>query len=225
MEKPEKDAEIFKIGYVRVSKEDQDLIQQIDLMRTKGVPVELIFQDDATSGSIAPEKRHGFQRMLKHLHAAAAKGIPRELLTFDIGRLGRNTTESLEHILAIEKGGSVRVIFLANSHKFLNEVDPLIRPILIVAMSLSADIERRQISERTRLGLERVRKYGSESGKPIGRPKVVVDWEKVEEIRLKGLSYNAARKILGYRPTSFWQQYKEYQSMKVKVAESKGGER
>jgi hypothetical protein len=47
----------------------------------------------------------------------------------------------------------------------------------------------------------------AKGGKP-GRPQREIDWKKVDRIRSKGLSYNAARKLLEIPESTFWRALK-----------------
>jgi DNA invertase Pin-like site-specific DNA recombinase len=49
--------------------------------------------------------------------------------------------------------------------------------------------ENRVKRERVMAGMDRTRRYGTRSGKPIGRPRVVVDVEEVKKLRSQGLGW------------------------------------
>jgi DNA invertase Pin-like site-specific DNA recombinase len=57
--------------------------------------------------------------------------------------------------------------------------------------------ERIQISDRTKAGLRRVKREGTRSGNPIGRPSAQVDMEKVAKRRAKGESFRSIASDLG----------------------------
>jgi DNA invertase Pin-like site-specific DNA recombinase len=67
-----------------------------------------------------------------------------------------------------------------------------------------AEFERDLIAERVRAGLDRVRRHGSLSGKPIGRPTVINgEWEAIEPLLVSGqLSQVEAARQLGCSRTS-----------------------
>ena len=56
-----------------------------------------------------------------------------------------------------------------------------------------AELERSLIKERVIMGLERARKQG----KQLGRPKIIVDREKVIRLREEGLSLRKIAEMLG----------------------------
>lgn len=198
--------EKVNIGYARVSTDEQDVQSQIRLIKEKGVPDHLIFIDEATSGTKAPEKRPGWSQLLKFVNS----GMVGTLYTFEVSRIGRTTSEAIKQILNLEQDAKVKVHFMSESQQILNECDPMFRPMFLAALALGADIERRLISERTKAGLARVKEYGSKSGKAIGRPKKEIDWKRIEEVMQKtGLSRNAVSKFFGYKPSTFYRKLKE----------------
>jgi DNA invertase Pin-like site-specific DNA recombinase len=200
----------FNIGYARVSTDEQNINNQVDVLKKlekDGVRLirdEHIFIDDAISGMVTPTKRPGY-KMLKQM---VDSGLIDTMYVTELSRIGRNTKESLMETLDIENKG-VRVYFLAPSHKSINEVPDIYRPTLMAAMSLAADIERQQISERTKAGLRLVRIKGSKSGKPIGRPVTEIDWKKVDEFKAKGISQRAICRFLGFSEVTFYRKLKE----------------
>jgi DNA invertase Pin-like site-specific DNA recombinase len=191
----------ISIGYARVSTSEQDIETQLRLLRDKGVPEHLVFTDESVSGMKPPEKRHGWSQLLKFIKS----GEVDTLYTYEVSRIGRSTTEAIKQIIQLEEDYKVKIIFLSPAQDILNNCDPILKPLLLSIMALGADVERKLISERTKAGLERVREQGSKSGKPIGRPPVSVDFQRIEEMCKKtGLSRNAVSKFLGYKPATFY---------------------
>lgn len=60
---------------------------------------------------------------------------------------------------------------------------------LIAILGAIAKQERARIRERVLAGLGRARTNGTRSGNPIGRPRVIVDRDRVKELRQQGLSW------------------------------------
>ena len=70
--------------------------------------------------------------------------------------------------------------------------------ILTTVKSLLAKVESQKISERTRAGMERAKVQGTESGKPIGRPRISPALQqKITKQLGEGLSAYAIAKKLG----------------------------
>jgi DNA invertase Pin-like site-specific DNA recombinase len=196
----------MSIGYARVSTDEQDITTQIRLIMEKGVPERLIFIDEAVSGTKPPEKRNGWSQLLKFVKS----GEVDKIYTYEVSRIGRTTSEAVKQILQLEEEYKVEIIFLSPVQKILNDCDPMFKPLYLTIMSLGADIERKLISERTKAGLQRVKENGSKSGKPIGRPEKVIDFQRIEDMHKKtGLSKNAVSKFLGYSPATYYRKVKE----------------
>ncbi len=53
------------------------------------------------------------------------------------------------------------------------------------------------VAEHVRAGLERARKNGTRTGRPIGRPRVYIDRIEVVELRSQGVSWRAIADKLG----------------------------
>jgi len=192
---------MVKVGYARVSTDLQDPASQIKQLKDNGVPDDNIFIDINISGNKEPLKRSAYKNMIDFI----SKGTTTELVLTEYSRLGRNAKESLFELLRIERLG-ILVKSLSANDSFINDLQIELQPLATSAMMLGADLERKHTSERTKWGLENAIK----NGKKLGRPKVVVDWKKIDEIREKyGVSYNMARRLCGYKATIFYKVKKE----------------
>jgi DNA invertase Pin-like site-specific DNA recombinase len=147
--------------YCRVSTSKQDLENQLQLLQTvsqqRGYEVYRIYQD-IVSGK--QEARKEFQEMLDD----AAKGKFRAIFTWALDRLSREglakTVYLIEHLDRL----GVRVI--SYSEPFLDTTNELARNILLATLSTLAKWEREKISERTRAGLDRLKRQGRRLGRP-----------------------------------------------------------
>jgi DNA invertase Pin-like site-specific DNA recombinase len=68
---------------------------------------------------------------------------------------------------------------------------------VIAILGTIANQERLWISERVRAGLERARKEGTSTGRPIDRPRSVFRRDQVAELRAQGLSWPQIARKLG----------------------------
>jgi len=192
---------MVKIGYARVSTDVQDPASQIKQLMDNGVDQDHIFIDIDVSGNKEPLKRPAYKKLVDFI----SNGTTTELVLTEYSRLGRNAKESLFELLRIERMG-ILVKSLSANESFINDLPVELQPLATSAMMLGADLERKHTSERTKWGLENAIK----NGKTLGRPKVIVDWKKIDDIREKyGVSYNMARKLCGYKPTIFYKAKKE----------------
>ena len=177
-----------KIGYVRVSREDQNIKNQCRVLEEAGIPRDLIFVDRGISGTVPPQKRPGFRAMLQHIKDN--EGI-RFLYVFELSRLGRTLIETLTTIEDLE-GRGILVWSLSPAEGFTRSDDKSIRSLLISILSWVAQRERENLVERTKAGLDRARS----EGKTLGRPRRPIEWSKVEALRSAGASWAEVSRAL-----------------------------
>jgi DNA invertase Pin-like site-specific DNA recombinase len=193
----------YKIGYVRVSRENQDPAPQIKMMKDMEIPDEEIFVDHGISGATEPQARPIYASLLKRL---ADKTKPKvDIIIFsEFSRLGRTSKDSVYELMRLEKQGFA-IHSLSPAESIINNIAPEFQLVILAAIGLGADIERKHIRERTKYGLDYVKSHGSKSGRPIGRPQIKIKWDKIEETMDKyKVSENVARKIMGYSAATFY---------------------
>jgi Site-specific recombinases, DNA invertase Pin homologs len=163
-----------KLGYVRVSTDKQDVKnQKLELL--KFVPPENLYEDSGVSGTVPAKKRKEF----KKVYGRIQNGEVSELYVFELSRLGRTSTETIQLILEIEQLGC-HIISLSPNETWTKMVDSSgLRNIFISMFAWFADLERASISERTKLGLKRAR----EEGKHLGRPFINLKKEQYEKVK------------------------------------------
>ncbi len=142
---------IRKIGYARVSTEEQNLALQRQALEAAGCAA--IFEDRGVSGSAA--ERPGLTRALK---GAAPGDI---LVVWKLDRLGR----SLPHLIDVITGlREVGIGFLSLQEQI--DTTNAGGRFYFHMLAALAEFERELISERTKAGMEAARR----NGKHIGRP-------------------------------------------------------
>jgi DNA invertase Pin-like site-specific DNA recombinase len=187
-------------GYVRVSTDEQDPDSQIKVLRDQGIHPDLIFSDVGISGTREPGDRPGYKRLLKVLEAGEIK----DLYVSELSRLGRDTISTLEEMIRLNRAG-VNVHSLSPNERVIEETGPEFKPLLISALQLAADLERKHLSERTIRGIEAARARGS---KP-GRPEVKIPVEKIKEFMDRGLSERSAVLASGTKLSTYYRKKKE----------------
>ena len=108
-----------------------------------------------------------------------------------VARFDRFARSTRHLILALEEFHSLGIDFLS-----LNECVDTSTPMgkmVFTVIGAVAELERSLIKERVMMGLERARKQG----KQLGRPKIIVDREKVVRLREEGLSLRKIAEKLG----------------------------
>ena len=145
----------MKIGYARVSTQDQNLEMQLDALTKAGC--QQIFQ----------EKASGIKSDRPQL--AAMQQILREgdvIYIYKLDRLGR----SLKHLLEMTSDFEKRGIGLVSINDHIDTTTAQGRLIFNIFASL-AEFERDLIRERTRSGLEAARARGRKGGRSRGLSK------------------------------------------------------
>jgi len=148
----------MKIGYARVSTDDQTLDLQTDALRQAGA--EAVYQEHASGKS---GKRPELEGALKALRAGDT------LTVWRLDRLGRNLADLVSIVTDLE----ARSIGFESITEQISTSSPSGKLVFHLFAAL-AEFERNLIRERTNAGLKAARKRGRVGG----RPKKLSDAEK-----------------------------------------------
>jgi DNA invertase Pin-like site-specific DNA recombinase len=149
----------MRIGYARVSTQDQDNQAQITALQQAGC--ERIFQEKASGGRW---NRPELQRLMDHLRSGDVVTV------YKLDRLSRSLKDLL---LTLEKIELVGASFLSLTEA-IDTGTPAGRMMMQIVGSF-AEFEREMLRERTRHGLEAARKEGRVGGR---KPKLTPQQEK-----------------------------------------------
>jgi DNA invertase Pin-like site-specific DNA recombinase len=142
--------EFMKIGYVRVSKQEQHEMLQIDALKEAGCEKWFL---DKTTGSKA--ERKGLDEALAYLR-------PRDtLVVWKLDRAGR----SLTHLIDLLKGLKERGIEFMSLTEQIDTATPGGK-LIFHLMGALAEFERDLIRERTNAGLAAAKARGHRGGRP-----------------------------------------------------------
>ncbi|MBV2143761.1 recombinase family protein [Falsochrobactrum sp. TDYN1] len=141
----------MKIGYARVSTDDQKMDMQINALKRAGC--RHIYTDQGISG--ATPERPGLQQALKSLTDGNM------LVVWRLDRLGRSLIQLVELVNSLGNRG-VEFRSLSESIDTSSSGGRLVFHI----MAALAEFERTLISERTRAGMEAARLKGIHVGRP-----------------------------------------------------------
>ena len=140
-----------KIGYARVSTEEQNLELQLDALRAAGC--EIIYEEKASGKSRAgrPELEH----CLKALRSSDV------LVVWRLDRLGRNLADLVQVVADLEARG-------IGFHSLTESVDctGAAGKLTLHLFAVLAEFERNLIRERTKAGLASARARGRVGGRP-----------------------------------------------------------
>jgi len=141
----------MKVGYARVSTDEQTANLQVDALRHAGCV--RIYQDDGISGSI--EHRPALDQALRSL-------TPGDILVaWKLDRLGRSLSHLIKLIAALDKRG---IAFRSISEAI--DTTTAGGRLQFHIMGALAEFERALISERTKAGLAAARSRGAALGRP-----------------------------------------------------------
>lgn len=171
--------------YFRVSTDRQTTANQVpeveQLARARGHEVAKVYEEQAS----AVKNRPAYAQMMKD----AKRGAFDVLVVWSLDRLGRSMTGNLADVLELDRIG---VTVVSVRETWLDTGSP-VRSLLIAIFSWVAEQERNRLIERTKAGLERARRQGVR----LGRPRVRVDLDRVEELRTKGIPLRQIAKDMG----------------------------
>jgi DNA invertase Pin-like site-specific DNA recombinase len=142
----------MKIGYARVSTQDQNLDLQIDALNEFGC--KKIFTDKASGAKTA---RPELDKMLEQLREGDV------VVIWKLDRLGRN----LKHLVELVAQFNEQKVGLVSLNDPVDTTTAQGRLVFNIFASL-AEFERDIISERTKAGLAAARKRGRKGGRPKG---------------------------------------------------------
>ena len=150
----------MKLGYARVSTDDQDMLMQIEALKAAGVKEDNIFREHVSG---MKKDRSELQRMLEY----AREGD--EIIVFKLDRISRSLKHLEELVEEFQKRG-IEFISLREKIDTTNAMGKL----FFRVMGAIAEFERDIISERTKEQLAVKKKNGIKLGRPA------VDNEKLE---------------------------------------------
>lgn len=150
--------------YLRVSTGEQTIETQRDALRAtceaRGWHVVSESKENGVSGAKGRAKRPGFDQLIK---AATTRKID-IVVAWSIDRLGRSLQDLVGFLAELNAVG----YDLYLEKQAVDTTTPAGRA-LFQMLGVFAEFEREMIRARVNAGLERARKHGTKSGKPIGR--------------------------------------------------------
>jgi DNA invertase Pin-like site-specific DNA recombinase len=173
--------------YSRVSTSKQDADNQLaqlrEFARVMGWTVVAEYVDEITG-------KHSDRAQFQRMFADASRRRFDVLLFWSLDRLSREgALETLQHLNRLTSCG---VQWRSLTEQYLDSTG-MFRDAVISILATVARQERIRLAERTRAGLERVRR----EGKRLGRPTAKVDAGAVREMRTQGVSWSEISRRTG----------------------------
>lgn len=157
----------MKVGYARVSSQDQDYSYQLTALEDAGCQPEMIFKDKASGKRMS---RPEFDRMLTYLREGDV------VVVWKIDRLGRNFTEMVATLADLFKRG-IHIVATSQGVDTSTPMGKAMAYFLGIVAEMELDFNR----ERTRRSLELKRQRGIKGGRP--RHAILSDPKKLAIIR------------------------------------------
>lgn len=154
----------MRIGYARVSTQDQETHAQLDALRRAGIDV---IHEEKRSG--ATMRRPIFENLLRNLR----KGDT--LVVYKLDRIAR----SLKHLLGVIELLHSRGCDFESLTEHIDTNSPAGR-LMLQMLGAFAEFERELIRERTIVGIRAARDRGAQ----LGRPRKLTKPEEAEALRL-----------------------------------------
>lgn len=167
-------------GYIRVSTDKQNTENQCfeinKYAECEGINIDCWVKETISGTKSVKDRALG--KLLKKVRKGDA------LITTELSRLGRNPMQVMSFLhVCMEK--EIVVLTVKERYELGNNINS---KILAFAFSLSAEIERNLISQRTKEALARRKKEGVKLGRPIGKKSANKKLSGKEEIIRKLLS-------------------------------------
>jgi len=173
-----------KIGYARVSSDDQSNAVQIERLRAAGCVT--IVEEKASGAS--RDGRDELARVLAFIRPGD------ELVVVRLDRLGRSVRDVLNLLYELEgKGASLRVL----EPEFSTAHDT--GRLLVTVLSMVAEIERRFMKERQAAGIAKAKLAGVYRGRSP-----TIDAEAVRRLKAQGKGSTEIAKTLGVSRQSIY---------------------
>ena len=152
----------MKYGYVRVSTKDQNIDRQMTAMEEAQVPIKRVFVDKFSGKDF---NRPMYLRMARKLREND------ELYIKSIDRLGRNYEEIIEQWNILTKVKNVDIVVLdfplLNTKNSVNGVTgKFVADLVLQVLSYVAQVERENIHQRQKEGIQEAHKRGVKFGRP-----------------------------------------------------------
>lgn len=145
----------MKIGYIRISTQDQNYHLQEDALKKLGC--EIIFKETISG---AKKERPQLQKLLEQIRKGDV------VVVYKLDRLGR----SLKHLLEIVEILNTKHVGLQSLSDSIDTTTPQGRLFFNISASF-AEFEKDLIRERTKAGLEAARERGKKGGRRKGLSK------------------------------------------------------
>ena len=142
-----------------------------DLVVQRGWVLHRVYSDRASG---AKQRRPGLDALM----ADARRGLFDAVVVWRFDRFARSVPQL---VLALEEFRTLGIDFI--SHQEALDTSTPMGKAMFTFIGAMAELERSIIRERVLAGLEHASRNGTRSGRPVGRPRVVLDRERIRQLR------------------------------------------
>lgn len=175
--------------YSRVSTVEQNVEQQSDYL--KGVySHDAIFEDKFSGKSLDRPK---FIKMISKIRSGDS------IVFYDISRLGRNTQDVLAFCERMSEADVRIIIHTLGGIDITSSTGKLV----LTTLAAVAEMQRTEMLEKQRIGIERAKVEGRYKGKQIAKTSIE-EYRKVMELVDLGMSQTKAIDIIGMNKSKFY---------------------
>ena len=186
-----------KMGYIRVSSEQQEIARQQEIMC--GYQVDRIFSEKISG---ANADRPQLKAMLDYVREGDTLYIE------SISRLGRSTKDLLNIIIDTLTEKGVTLI----SHKENIDTDTPTGKFMLTVFTALSQLEREQLKQRQREGIE----IAKAQGKYTGRKPIPTDWTRFGQLygewKSKSITGRDFMRRMGLSANTFYRRVREYEA-------------
>ena len=195
--------------YGRVSTNDQttenQLIKLKEIVSLNGWELVGEYVDEGISGSKGRDKRPQFDKLCKDMVRRKFNRV----LVWDVSRLGRSLQHLVEFLNDVQSVGCNLYIHQSG----LDTSTPSGR-MMFQMVGVFSEFERSMISERVKLGLNRVKVKGKELGRPIKVDESFV--EKVKRLWGEGMTLDQIREKVDLSRSTIYRVVKDQSRFQLK---------
>lgn len=188
----------MKYGYIRVSTERQNTARQREAMDRAGILKDNVYEEKKSGRDL---EREELQRLLKVVRSGDS------ITVVEISRLGRNTRDIVNVVYDLNNKG-IKLISIKEGIDTSTEMGK----VFVTLAGIFAELERDNIRERARQGIE----IAKREGRIIGRPKKKCeDFARVYgQYRDNKISLEQALKLLGCSKSTMYRRIRQYEDSK-----------
>jgi putative DNA-invertase from lambdoid prophage Rac len=180
---------MMRFIYSRVSTVEQNVIQQTEYL-TEHYPHDEVFEDKFSGKNM---ERPQFQMMLNKARSGDT------IICYDVSRLGRNTIDVLTFCKEMA-GRDIKIIIHTLGGM---DITSSAGNMVLTMMAGIAEMQRTEMLEKQRIGIDRAQKEGKFKGKQVSKESFE-EYDKVNELITMGMSANKALGLVGMNRSKFY---------------------